>query len=166
MLSTMSEYILIGKVTTVHGVKGAVKVISFAENPEDIFKYKIFNKDCEIINLKKIGILSNGLFISQINDINDRNEAEKLRNLELFINKSELKVLNNDEFYIDELIGMKVDSSGKLGKINNIYNYGAGNIMEIVWEDKKNTDIPFAEPYVKNVDRKNKTVYIELPEYI
>ena len=162
----MNEYILIGKVTTVHGVKGAVKIISFAENPEDIFKYKIFNKDGEIINLKKIGILSNGLFISQINDINDRNEAEKLRNLELFINKSELKVLNNDEFYIDELIGMKVDSSGKLGKINNIYNYGAGNIMEIVWKDKKNTDIPFAEPYVKNVDRKNKTVYIELPEYI
>lgn len=162
----MNKYILIGKVTTAHGVKGAVKIISFAENPEDIFSYRVFDKNGEIVKLKKIGVLSNGLFISQINEINDRNEAEKLRNFELYIEASDLKKLNDNEIYVNELIGAKVEFNGKFGKVMNVYNYGAGDIMEIKWEDGNSMDIPFAEPYVKSFDKNNGTVYIEMPEYI
>lgn len=162
----MNKYILIGKVTTAHGVKGAVKIISFAENPEDIFNYRVFDKNGEVVKLKKIGVLSNGLFISQINEINDRNEAEKLRNFELYIEASDLKKLNDNEIYVNELIGAKVESNGKFGKVTNVYNYGAGDIMEIKWEDGNSMDIPFVEPYVKSFDKNNGTVYIEMPEYI
>lgn len=162
----MNKYILIGKVTTAHGVKGAVKIISFAENPEDIFNYRVFDKNGEVVKLKKIGVLSSGLFISQINEINDRNEAEKLRNFELYIEASDLKKLSDNEIYINELIGAKVESNGKFGKVMNVYNYGAGDIMEIKWEDGNSMDIPFVEPYVKSFDKNNGTVYIEMPEYI
>ena len=162
----MNKYILIGKVTSVHGIKGAVKIASFAEIPENIFNYQLFDKDGRVVNIKKIGILNSGLFISQINDINNRNDAEKLINLELFIDKSELKSLQDGEFYINELINMKVKSSSGLGRVTNVYNYGAGNVMEIKWENGKNTDIPFIEQYVKNVDTENQVIEVELPEYI
>ena len=162
----MNKYILIGKVTSVHGIKGAVKIISFAEIPENIFNYQVFDKEGKVVKIKKIGILNNGSFISQINDINNRNEAEKLINLELFIDKSELKSLQDGEFYINELIGMKVKSDNSFGKVINIYNYGAGDVMEIKLENNKSIDIPFVEQYVKNIDIKNQIIEVELPEYI
>ena len=158
--------ILIGKITSVHGIKGAVKIISFAEIPENIFNYQVFDKEGKVVKIKKIGILNNGSFISQINDINNRNEAEKLINLELFIDKSELKSLQDGEFYINELIGMKVKSDNSFGKVINIYNYGAGDVMEIKLENNKSIDIPFVEQYVKNIDIKNQIIEVELPEYI
>lgn len=162
----MDKYILIGKITTVHGIKGAVKIVSYAEKPEEIFNYKIYDKNGQIINIKKIGILNNGLFISQINNINDRNEAEKLKNLELYIDKNDLKSLDDNEFYVNELIGMNVDSNEGTGKVANLYNYGAGNIMEIKLTNGKNIDIPFSDLYVKEIDKKNNLIFLDIPKFI
>lgn len=162
----MNKEILIGKITAPHGIKGAVKIISFAEKPIDIFKYNVFDKNNNIINIKRIGTLNNGMFISQIDNIKDRNEAEKLRNVELFINRSDLEELKENEFYIDDLIGMIVKSDKEDGLIKNVYNYGAGDVLEIEWKNKKNEDIPFNNNYIKSIDIENKIIYINKPEYI
>lgn len=162
----MNKNILIGKITAPHGVKGFVKIISFTEKPIDIFKYNIFDKNNNTIKIKRIGTLNNGMFISQINDISDRNEAEKLRDFELFINRSDLEDLKENEFYINDLIGMTIKAENENGLVKNLYNYGAGDVLEIEWENGKNEDIPFNDNYIKNVDLENKTIYVIKPEYI
>ena len=106
------------------------------------------------------------MFISQINDISDRNEAEKLRDFELFINRSDLEDLKENEFYINDLIGMTIKAENENGLVKNLYNYGAGDVLEIEWENGKNEDIPFNDNYIKNVDLENKTIYVIKPEYI
>lgn len=150
-----------------HGVKGAVKVLSYAENNEDIFKFKnIFDKNGNSVNLKKIGVLNGGMFISQFNDVNSRNDAENLRNVELYIKREELKNLNESEFYIEDLKNMDVFCEELVGKVKSIYNYGAGDILEIIWNNGKTNDIPFISDYVLNIDQNNKKIFVKIPEYI
>lgn len=162
----MNRIILIGKITAPHGVKGAVKIMSFTENPVDIFKYKVFDKNNNVIKLKKIGNLNNGLFIAQVENINNRNEAENYKNFELFINREDLENLDENEFYIEDLIGMSVNSDLDIGIVKDVYNYGAGNVLEIKWNNGKNEDIPFVDTYIKNIDMENKIIYVNRPEYI
>ena len=95
--------IIIAKITSVHGIKGAVKIMSFASNPADIIKYasKMFdakNQQYKIKITNQIPSKNNDLFTAQIDGITDRNQAELLRNTELFIQRSDLKKSKKDEF--------------------------------------------------------------------
>lgn len=164
------DKILIGKITAPHGVKGNVKLLSFTKPKDEIFNYKnIFDKKNQKVNIKKIGNLNNDFFITQFNDITDRNLAETFRNTELFIDKSELKQNNTNEFYIADLINLTViniNNESEKGIIVDIPNYGANDMLEIQWEDNSIETIPFIEQYIIKIDLENKMVFINKPEYI
>lgn len=164
------DKILIGKITSPHGVKGNVKLLSLTQPKEEIFDYKnIFDKKNQKVNIKRIGNLNNDFFITQFNEVNDRNLAETLRNTELFIDKSELKQNNTNEFYIADLINLTViniNNEAEKGIIIDIPNYGANDMLEIQWEDNSIETIPFIEQYIIKIDLENKMVFINKPEYI
>jgi 16S rRNA processing protein RimM len=134
--------ILIGKINSVFGIKGAVKIISFCENPTQIEKYPLFDEKGNSIKLKIsnknktiIGSSSSGnaILIAEIAGITDRNAAEKLRGTELFVDRKDFKKTKNDEFYYVDLIGLDVVDmeSEKIGKVINVYDFGAGGMIEI-----------------------------------
>lgn len=169
----MSEKkILIGKIVSVFGVKGEVKIMSYCQNLSDIGKYQIFDKnDQEIkIKIRKSQELQNPL-IAQIEGIQDRNQAELLRNKELFTNRSDLKKLPKNEFYHTDLIGLSVlDEATKkeIGKIVNIADFGAGAIIEIEFLEKvKNqlTDFHFNKETFPQIDLQKGFVTFNAPEF-
>ena len=75
-------------------------------------------------------------------------------------NKDYKKMMNilfreGDEIYIDDLIDMNVNGEGKLGKVVDVYNYGASDVVEIKWEDGKTETVPFTEDFIQEIDKNN-----------
>lgn len=133
----MTDKVLIGKICGVHGLKGQVKIMSFSQNPQDIGSYPdLFDNNNNKISIKitsKAQGKNHDVFITTIDGVNDRNCAEDLKNTEIFIIKSDLPESEDDGFYYTDLIGLDVLShdNEKIGKVKDVMNYGAGDIIEI-----------------------------------
>ena len=137
----MKQNIVIAKITSAFGIKGLVKLISFTKNPADFTKYsgKIFdtqNRQFKLKIVNQIPSQNNDSFIVQIEGVNNRNEAELLQNIELFIKRIDLKNPKKDEFYHIDLIGLDVldISKKKIGKIIAVNDFGAGGLVEIKFD--------------------------------
>ncbi len=164
-MSNSKNNFLIGKILTTHNLNGNVKLLSYAENPEEIFQYKLYDKNNNFMECKKVGLTSKrDTFLAKFKGIDSVEEARKYRDLELFVDRNELKELEEDEIYINDLIGMKVNGEGKIGKVENLYNYGASDVIEIRWDNNKLESIPFNDDFVKEI--RDGVVYINLPKYI
>lgn len=128
----MSNLILLGRITGAHGIRGAVKLQSYTAVPAAIAGYGPLatrdGREIEIARLKPAG----DEFIADLKNIRDRNAAEALKGLELFIARDRLPAPKGNEIYLWDLIGKEVVSDGtSLGKVTAIENYGAGDLMEL-----------------------------------
>ena len=121
------DKILVGKIVAPQGLKGEFRVLTYTSKPEDFKNLKVLDFDLEYI--RKI---SDNLIICRSKSICDRTGSENLKNKELFIKKSDLPKLLNNEYYHNDLIGMTViQEDNILGKVSAVYNFGAGDILEI-----------------------------------
>lgn len=121
------DKILVGKIVAPQGLKGEFKVLTYTSKPEDFKNLKIL--DFELEYIRKI---SDNIIICRSKSICDRTGSENLKNKELFIKKSDLPKLSNNEYYHNDLIGMVViQEDNILGKVSAVYNFGAGDILEI-----------------------------------
>lgn len=161
---------IIGKIGSAHGVLGMVKLFSFTENKNDIFKYypwfTVKENQWIILHLEYKKNNKN-FFLIKIKNIKNRNEAKQLTHCHIIIEKKTLPILKKNEYYWNDLINFKIisDTGNYLGKIDNflqttsndilvIKNYG-GNMK------KKEMLIPFIEnEVIKNVDIVNKTITV------
>jgi 16S rRNA processing protein RimM len=163
---TTSQLIALGKITAPHGIRGAVKVLSYCENPTDIMLYKAFmNKKGEPFKIKITKNIAPTLFMATVEGVNTRNDSELLRNIELFISKNELPDLstNDDVFYHHDLLGLDVydiDNQELLGVVTLIDNYGAGDILTISKDKIVIGCVPFLKESVPTVDIINKKIMI------
>ncbi len=172
--------ILIAKIISAHGIKGEVKIISFCQNVKDIENYHCFDQNQEKISIKilnsKAKSTKNGdyVIIAKIENINTRNDAEKIIGTEIFTLRENFKNLDEDEFYHTDLINLDVISDGKkVGKITNIYNFGAGEMLEIEFEQEDKTrnlskteSFSFENKYFGKIDIKNGFIEFFMPEII
>jgi 16S rRNA processing protein RimM len=155
------DKICVGVIVGAHGIKGDVKVKSFTENPFDIGEYGTL-EDENGANKYELSILgtSGKVIRASIKGVNDRNKAEELKGVELFVDRSLLKQENDEEFYHADLIGLNVliENQKSVGKIIAIYNYGAGDFLEVKGNDEKPIMIPFTKSAVPVIDVKNQFV--------
>lgn len=124
--------ILLGRITGAHGIRGAVKLKSFAARPADIASYgPLITGDGRAIEITRLKPARDE-FIADLKDVRDRNAAEALNGVELFIAREKLPALKGKEIYLADLIGKTVVNDGvTLGVVNSIENYGAGDLMEL-----------------------------------
>ena len=112
----MTKKILIGKIISVFGIKGEVKIISYCGEPQQIENYSLFDEKENPLKLKisnknkaVIGTSNgNAILIAKLDGINNRNAAEKLRGTEIFTNRDDFKEADENEFYYVDLIGLDV----------------------------------------------------------
>ncbi len=169
----MTKNILIGKITSAHGIKGAVNIISYTENPADIGKYsQIFDKNNNIVKIKLISKAkgkNRDIFIAEMVGINTRNDADLVRNTELFIDRGQLSEVADDEFYYVDLIGLAaLNMSGeKFGRVIDVNDFGAGGMIEIEFDEEKKREVfPFNNDIVPEVNLKKGYLKINFPEII
>ena len=134
MIHDDNKLILVGKILSPHSLNGMVKIISYTQNNQDLFKQTaLMLQDGTIISINSHKLHQNDVFICKVKGINTRTDAEKIAKNSIFIEKSQLQDLEEDEFYVEDLKGMTVVAAdGKnIGVIADIYNFGAGDIIEI-----------------------------------
>ena len=125
--------ILVGKIVAPQGIRGEVRVQSFAEKTTDFQKLVVKSSKFNSGDFKFVRVVPNSnVVIAKINGIDDRNAAEALRGTELFVERDALPDLGENEYYQADLIGFDVLRNGrKIGVVDCFQNYGAGDIIEL-----------------------------------
>ncbi|MDD2839898.1 MAG: ribosome maturation factor RimM [Rickettsiales bacterium] len=167
----MERNVVVAKILSTHGVKGFVKLESYMEKPKDVFNYsdKLYDKNNKNVKIKFIGTSRPNVFITEIDGVNDMDLAKSYKNTELYLDSKLLPKIKDDEFYFNDLVGLKAKSIDKKsnGEIISVDDFGAGVVIEIKWDDEKNTEsLPFIDDYFKEINTKNGFVIIDRPEYI
>jgi 16S rRNA processing protein RimM len=162
----MKEYIKVGKIVNTHGVKGCLKCISMTDDMErfDELEYVYTEKDNKKRKINNAWYRK-GLVYLELEDINDMDTAESLRNTFISIYDDQLRELPEGSYYLFDLEGMEVysDLGEYIGKISEVYQTGANDVYEVV--DKKNSYlIPAVKDVVKEVSVKEKKMVIHVIE--
>ena len=162
-----NKLICIAKIVAAHGIKGAVKIKSFTEDPLSVADYPVlYNKDASVEYSIKIQSCNKDVLISYIDGISDRNEAELLKGKELFVYRNDFEEVGDDEFYYEDLIGLRVklESGKEYGSIKSIQNYGAGDIVEVKLKSNNKKELyPFTVEIFPKITIKSGSVIIVPP---
>ncbi|HRA94841.1 MAG TPA: ribosome maturation factor RimM [Aestuariivirga sp.] len=166
-MGTPRDSVLVGVIVGVHGIKGEVKLKSFTSDPLNVGRYgplqSSSGKQFEISKLKA----AKDDFIASFKNVNDRNEAETLRGVELFVAREKLPKLKTHEAYAHDLMGLDVvlENGSKLGKLVAMPNYGAGDLLEVAIDGKAETVlIPFTSAFVPQEDFSTGRIVVNLPD--
>ncbi|MBY0356025.1 MAG: ribosome maturation factor RimM [Rickettsiales bacterium] len=150
-----STRILLGVITGAHGIQGAVKIKSFTEESQAIAAYGPL-QDKSGKRAFSITILgeAKGQIIARLEGVRDRNQAESLRGVELYVQRNVLPELDDNAFLIEDLIGMAAyaEDGSLCGQISAFHNYGAGDILEITFDDGKSEMFSFTDANFPQID--------------
>ena len=158
-----STYLCVGIIMGARGVRGSLKVKSFTEVPKDILSYgPLLDAKGKVLEFSYVTATPKHLVLN-LKDIGSREEAEKLRGIKIFTSRDAFPELEEDEYYVSDLIGLAAESldGDVLGTVKNIENYGAGDILEIQGEGQ-NLMIPFTKACVPHLDFKKKVLVVDL----
>jgi len=148
----LNKRICIGVIAQAHGVKGLVKILPYGEDPYLIETVKEFD-----ITLKSP---HGKYFLAEIAGVSSREDVDKIKGTELFIDRSALPDPDEGEYYIEDLVGMKaLNAAGKdAGVILAVHDFGAGNLLEIKPKSGETYLVPFNDEHVPEVTDESVTV--------
>ena len=163
-----SERICVGAITGAFGVAGEVRLKSFCADPTAIADYgPLYTEDGSRSFVVKLTRPVAGGLGARVTGIKTKEEADALRGTELFVDRTKLPKLPDDEFYHSDLIGLEVLDTGgvSLGRVIAVHNHGAGDILEINGAGRKTAlMLPFTLAAVPTVDLAAGRVVVDLPE--
>src|SRR5271163_2665194 len=165
----MAARICIARIGAAHGVRGAVKLWTFTEDPMAVTAYgPLLTKDgarkFEVATARE----AKGHLVATLKGIATREEAERLNGIELYIAREKLPATDEDEYYHADLIGLTAVSAANepIGRVTAIHNFGAGDIIEIAPPHGATMLLPFTNAVVPTVDLAGGHVVIVLPDEI
>lgn len=145
----------VAAVAAAHGIRGAFRLKSFTERPEDIIAYgPVHDRNGKrLFTLDIVGPAKGGV-IAKADGIIDRDAAEALRGTELFVPRTALPAPDEDEFYYSDLEGLDafhVDGS-RIGVVKRVVDHGAGDLLEVVDHQGQLQIFPFDKTTVPVID--------------
>ena len=165
----MAAPVCVARIGAAHGVRGAVKLWTFTEDPLAVQGYgPLMTKDgarqFEIAQLRA----AKDHLVATFKGITTRTDAEKLNGIELCVPRERLPDTDDDEYYHADLIGLAAVNAADepLGRVVAIHNFGAGDIIEIAPAKGATMLLPFTNAVVPTVDIAGGRVVIELPQEI
>ena len=154
----MEQFFHVGTITSPHGVRGEVKVYPTTDDPErfldlkQVILRKKENDPGETRGIRKVHFLKN-MVLLHLDGVEDRNAAELLRGLELYVPREDAVPLQEDEYFIADLIGMKVFSDGEeFGVLKDVLQTGANDVYAVMSPRFGEVLIPAIKPCIINVD--------------
>jgi len=161
--------ICIARIGAAHGVRGAVKLWTFTEDPLAVKHYgPLATKDgarqFEVTHVRE----AKDHLVATLKGVTTRDEAERLNGVELYVAREKLPATDENEYYHADLIGLAAvtTANAPLGRVVAIHNFGAGDIVEIAPPQGATMLLPFTNAVVPSVDLAAGRVVIELPEEI
>jgi 16S rRNA processing protein RimM len=163
------KLVLMGRIGAAHGIRGEVRIQSFTEDPTALPQYSPFetNKPDLTITVTSARPAKN-VVVAKIKGVTDRNEAEKLNGVELYINRDRLPEPGEDEFYMTDLIGLeaRLEDGSVFGKVLAVPNFGADDLIEIALPNNKSELYPFTRAVVPDIHLEDGYLTIVPPDEI
>jgi len=156
----------VGVVVGVHGVRGQIRIKSFTADPGDLTNYgPLETATGQRWRLKGVSVGVKGVVTAAIDGVTDRNQAEAMKGVKLFVQRDALPPPASDEFYVADLIGLRVVAvdGAEVGVVTAVFDFGAGDIIEVSGESGQIL-VPFTLRAVPMVDMAARCVTIDPPE--
>ena len=158
--------VCVARIGAAHGVRGAVKLWTFTEDPFAVKRYGPLStqdgaRHFEVTSARE----ATGHLVATLRGVTTRQDAERLNGLELYVAREKLPATDENEYYHADLIGLAAVTAKDepLGRVVAIHNFGAGDIIEIAPPQGATMLLPFSNAVVPTVDLANGRVVIELP---
>lgn len=165
-MSKAAQKICVAKIGAAHGVRGEVRLWPFTEDPMAVINYgPLTTKDgARQFEVARARAAKDHL-VALLKGVADRDAAERLNGIELYIARDALPATDEGEYYHADLIGLAaIDPQGaSIGTVTAIHNFGAGDIIEIAPNSGPSLMLPFTNAVVPTVDLAAGHVVIELP---
>lgn len=163
------EKIKIGKIVSAVGLKGEVKIYSYAgskERYESLARLIVATpgrgeKEYAIENVR----YQKEMVIVKLAGVDDRNQAEALRESEVFITEDDLEELPADTFYIRDLLGCRVleaESGRELGTLSDVIQNSAHDLYQVELTDGRQALIPAVGQFIAAVDPAQREIRVRL----
>ena len=164
----MAERICVAQIGAAHGVRGEVKLWPFTADPMAIKHYGPLESEdgAATFEIEELRAAKDHL-VARLRGVRDRDAAERLTNLRLFVPRARLPATQADEFYHADLVGLRaVTAAGsELGAVVAIHNFGAGDLIEVQPAGSAATVmLPFTAAVVPVVDIAGGRIVIDPPQ--
>ncbi len=168
MAEDLAKPVLLAKIGRPHGVKGAVRVKTFTDDPMAIGRYgPLAGNDGRSFSIAEIRPDKTGV-IARFKGVADRNAAEALNGVDLYVDRSVLPEPEEDEFYLTDLIGLAAElpDGATLGTVSALQDFGAGDMLEITPPMGPSRLIPFTKAAVPVIDIAARRLVVDPPPEI
>ncbi len=160
------EKVCLGTIVGVHGVQGVVRIKSFTADPADVAAYGAVSDESGARRFA-VTVLgqARGAVLARLSGVADRDAAEALRGVRLYVPRAALPTTKEDEFYHADLIGLPVETKegAPLGTVRAVHNFGAGDILELRGDDGHELLLPFSDAAVPEIDLARGRIVAILP---
>jgi len=161
-----AKRICVGIITGAHGVRGAVRVKSFTADPKDVARYGPL-EDEGGDRRWSLGLMrsTKGVVVCRVGGVADRNSAEGLRGLRLYLPRAALPPTAEEEYYHADLIGLEalLADGTRLGQVRAVHDFGAGDTLEIERRAGPPAMVPFTRAIVPIVDLAGGRLVVDPP---
>jgi 16S rRNA processing protein RimM len=159
----MSIEILMAAITGPHGLDGSVKLKLFTDDAENLKRYALFSTDRgATLSLKSLR-MQGEVAIARFAEITDRTGSEQWRGAKLSVARGDLPDVAANEIYHIDLVGMEVRTpdGAVVGAVNDVPNYGAGDLIDIRRPDGSTQLIPYRDVAVLDVDTRARRITVD-----
>ncbi len=163
----MNQDVLLAAVIGAQGLKGEVKAKLFTATPDALPRYGVLHtKSGRKLKITAFRPAKEGEAVITFEGVGDRDAAEALKGVELFVDRAALPQPDEDEFYHADLIGLEVrDSEGRvLGRVSALHNFGANDVLEFVRADGDSVHIAFTKETVPVIHVAEGLIIVAVPE--
>jgi 16S rRNA processing protein RimM len=152
----VADRICVAQIGGAHGIRGEVKLKSFTADPMAVRGYGPLQSEDGTVSVEIEALRpAKGHLVARLRGVADRNAAERLANLRLFVPRERLPPPAADEFYHADLIGLRaVTADGtEIGTVVAMHDFGAGDILELRPPAGGTTImLPFTDAFVPSID--------------
>ena len=165
----MEQKLQVGIITATHGLKGEVKVYTTTDDPGRFRRLKKVildngkvSVDLEIESVKYF----KQFVILKFKGLDDIEQVEKYRKASLYVTRDNAVRLKKDEFFIADLIDMKVvnEDGSPLGTLRDVITTGANDVYEVALDEGGTVLIPAIKECILDVDVENAVMRVHLLE--
>ena len=163
----MEQYLRVGVITTTHGLRGEVKVFPTTDSKERFLELDEVvlrtSREETVLHIEKVRFFKK-LVIVKFKEYNRIEEVENLKQAELYVSRDDAAPLEEGEYYIGDLIGMKVftDDGEEFGEISDVMETGANDVYVIDTQKYGEVLIPAIKQCILEVDIQSERMTIHL----
>ena len=163
----MEDLLRIGVITTTHGLRGEVKVFPTTDDASRFRKLKdvIMDTGKERLDMEIEGVkFFKQYVIVKFKGIDSINDVEKYKGAKLYVTRDKAVRLKKDEYFVADLIGMKVvtEDGALLGDLKDVMATGANDVYVVEREDGSKILLPAIKECVLNIDMEQGVVTVHI----